>query len=142
MRIGSTWIAVFLFSLASTACAEDESEKPKEKTVTTDSGLTITELRSGTGAHPTRTSTVEVHYHGTLADGKVFDSSVDRGKPARFPLNGVIPCWTEGVAMMREGGKSRLVCPPQIAYGPSGRPPTIPPDATLTCEVELLKIVR
>ena len=142
MRIGSTLIAVLLFSLASAACAEDESEKPEEKIVTTDSGLIITELRPGTGANPTRTSTVEVHYHGTFADGKVFDSSVDRGKPARFPLNRVIRCWTEGVAMMREGGKSRLVCPPQIAYGPSGRPPTIPPAATLTFEVELLKILR
>ncbi len=142
MRIGSILIAVLLFSFGSAACAEDESEKPKEKTVTTDSGLIITELRPGTGEHPTRTSVVQVHYHGTFADGKVFDSSVDRGQPARFPLNGVIRCWTEGVAMMREGGKSRLVCPPQIAYGPSGRPPTIPPAATLTFEVELLKIVR
>ncbi|MEE8580069.1 MAG: FKBP-type peptidyl-prolyl cis-trans isomerase [Myxococcota bacterium] len=142
MRIGSTLIAVLLFSFGLAACAEDESEKPKEKTVTTDSGLTITELRPGTGAYPTRTSLVEVHYHGTLADGKVFDSTVDRGEPARFPLNRVIACWTEGVAMIREGGKSRLVCPPQIAYGPSGRPPTIPPGATLTFEVELLKIMR
>ncbi len=142
MRIGSTLIAVALFSLASTGFAEDESEKPEAKTVTTGSGLIITELRPGTGEHPTRTSVVQVHYHGTLADGKVFDSSVDRGQPASFPLNGVIRCWTEGVAMMREGGKSRLVCPPQIAYGPSGRPPKIPPGATLTFEVELLKILR
>ena len=142
MRIGSTLIAVLLFSIVSAACTADESEKPKEKTVTTDSGLTITELRPGTGAHPTRTSVVEVHYHGTLSDGKVFDSTVDRGQPARFPLNGVIRCWTEGVAMMREGGKSRLVCPPKIAYGAAGRPPKIPPNATLTFEVELLKILR
>ena len=142
MRVGSTLIVVALFSLASAACAEDESEKSKEKVVTTDSGLTITELRPGTGEHPTRTSLVQVHYHGTFADGTVFDSSVDRGQPARFPLNRVIPCWTEGVAMMREGGKSRLVCPPKIAYGPSGRPPKIPPNATLTFEVELLKILR
>ena len=141
MRMGSTFIAVALLSLASAACAEDESAKPEEKTVTTASGLSITELRPGTGKHPTRTSVVQVHYHGTFSDGKIFDSSVDRGQPARFGLNQVIPCWTEGVAMMREGGKSRLVCPPKIAYGAAGRPPKIPPNATLTFEVELLKIL-
>jgi len=86
---------------------------------------------------------VEVHYHGTLADGTVFDSSVDRGRPARFPLNRVISCWTEGVQMMKVGGKARLVCPPAIAYGSQGTPGgPIPPDATLTFEVELLQIVR
>ena len=83
---------------------------------------------------------MRVHYHGTLADGKVFDSSVQRGQPAEFPLNRVIPCWTEGVAMMKVGGKAKLTCPPQIAYGARGAGGVIPPNATLTFEVELLAI--
>ena len=87
------------------------------------------------------TNVVEVHYHGTLEDGTVFDSSVDRGKPARFPLNRVIDCWTEGVQMIKVGGKARLVCPPEIAYGERGAG-SIPPNATLTFEVELLQIVQ
>jgi FKBP-type peptidyl-prolyl cis-trans isomerase FkpA len=107
---------------------------------TTPSGLRITHLRAGEGSRPTAADTVRVHYHGTFPDGKVFDSSVDRGEPAVFPLNRVIPCWTEGVSMMRVGGKARLVCPPAIAYGPRGAPPRIPPDATLHFEVELLAI--
>jgi FKBP-type peptidyl-prolyl cis-trans isomerase len=106
------------------------------------SGLEITELRAGSGESPTATSVVKVHYHGTFADGSVFDSSVERGKPARFPLSRVIPCWTEGLQQMRVGGKSRLVCPPEIAYGARGTPPRIPPNATLTFEVELIEIVR
>jgi FKBP-type peptidyl-prolyl cis-trans isomerase FkpA/FKBP-type peptidyl-prolyl cis-trans isomerase FklB len=85
---------------------------------------------------------VKVHYHGTLIDGTVFDSSVQRGQPATFPLNGVIPCWTEGVQRMKVGEKSRLVCPSQIAYGDRGAPPKIKPGATLVFEVELLEIVK
>ena len=85
------------------------------------------------------TDTVSVHYHGTLVDGTVFDSSVDRGTPARFPLNRVIPCWTEGVTKMKVGGKSRLICPPQIAYGARGAG-KIPPNAAIVFEVELLEI--
>ena len=119
-----------------------EKEAAMEGSVRTDSGLIYRELEPGTGESPEAKDTVRVHYHGTLPDGTVFDSSVERNAPFKTALTRVIPCWTEGVAMMREGGKSRLVCPPQIAYGPSGRPPTIPPDATLTFEVELLKIVR
>ena len=80
-----------------------------------------------------------MHYHGTLRDGTVFDSSVDRGEPATFALNQVIPCWTEGVSLMKVGGKSKLVCPPDIAYGDSGRP-GIPGGATLVFEVELIEI--
>ena len=118
MRIGQTLLAVVLLT---TPALADEDSDSDSKTVTTDSGLVITELRAGTGEHPTRTSTVQVHYHGTLEDGTVFDSSVERGKPATFPLNRVIKCWTEGVQMMREGGESRLVCPGKIAYGPRGR---------------------
>ena len=111
-----------------------------ERSITTDSGLVITHLVEGKGASPSPTDQVEVHYHGTFPDGKVFDSSVERGTPARFPLNRVIPCWTEGVGMMKVGGKAKLECPPAIAYGPEGAPPRIPPNATLVFEVELLGI--
>jgi FKBP-type peptidyl-prolyl cis-trans isomerase FkpA len=107
---------------------------------TTPSGLQITELRAGDGPSPKATDTVVVHYHGTFEDGSVFDSSVERGAKAVFPLNRVIPCWTEGVQRMRVGGKSRLVCPPEIAYGARGAPPRIPPNATLVFEVELFEI--
>jgi FKBP-type peptidyl-prolyl cis-trans isomerase FkpA len=83
---------------------------------------------------------VKVHYRGTLTDGTEFDSSIARGQPAEFPLNGVIPCWTEGVQRMKVGGKARLVCPANIAYGDQGRPGTIPGGATLLFDVELLEI--
>ena len=123
---------------AATAFLEAEARKPgAKKTV---SGLIITELKPGSGASPEATNKVKVHYHGTLRDGTVFDSSVDRGKPAEFPLNRVIPCWTEGVAMMQEGGKSRLVCPAEIAYGDQ-RKGRIPPASALIFEVELIEIV-
>jgi FKBP-type peptidyl-prolyl cis-trans isomerase FkpA len=108
----------------------------------TESGLIIMSLTPGTGASPTADDTVQVHYHGTLIDGTVFDSSVQRGQPATFPLKGVIKCWTEGVQRMQVGGKSRLVCPPQLAYGERGAPPRIKPGATLVFEVELLDIVK
>jgi FKBP-type peptidyl-prolyl cis-trans isomerase len=105
-----------------------------------ESGLIITTVNEGTGPAPKETDTVKVHYHGTLPSGKVFDSSVDRGEPATFPLNGVIPCWTEGVQQMKVGGKSKLVCPANIAYGERGAPPDIGPGATLIFDVELLGI--
>jgi FKBP-type peptidyl-prolyl cis-trans isomerase FkpA len=108
----------------------------------TASGLIITQIKPGTGASPKATDTVKVHYHGTLTDGTVFDSSVQRGQPATFPLNGVIKCWTEGVQMMKVGGKSRLVCPSEIAYGDRGSLPRIKPGATLVFEVELLEVVE
>jgi FKBP-type peptidyl-prolyl cis-trans isomerase FkpA/FKBP-type peptidyl-prolyl cis-trans isomerase FklB len=106
-----------------------------------DSGVVITTLKPGTGPSPKATDKVKVHYHGTLTDGTVFDSSVQRGQPATFPLNGVIKCWTEGVQQMKVGGKSRLVCPADVAYGERGAPPRIKPGATLVFEVELLEIV-
>ncbi len=111
-----------------------------EGAVEKDSGLIIHEMTAGDGANPTAADTVSVHYHGTLRDGTIFDSSVDRGQPATFPLGGVIPCWTEGVQLIKVGGKSRLICPSDIAYGDQGRPPTIPPGAVLIFEVELLSI--
>lgn len=115
----------------------------KEKGATrTASGLVVQAIRQGTGPAPKASDRVRVHYHGTLTDGTVFDSSVQRGEPATFPLNGVIPCWTEGLQLMKVGGKSRLVCPPALAYGDRGAPPRIRPGATLVFEVELLEIVK
>ena len=108
----------------------------------TASGFVITTLKPGTGASPAATDKVKVHYQGTFTDGSVFDSSVQRGEPVTFPLNGVIRCWTEGVQMMKVGGKSRLVCPADLAYGDRGAPPRIKPGATLVFEVELLDIVK
>lgn len=115
----------------------------KEKGATkTPSGLVITNIKAGTGPTPKATDQVKVHYHGTLTDGTVFDSSVERGQPTTFPLNGVIACWTEGVQLMKVGGKAKLVCPSAIAYGDRGAPPKIKPGATLVFEVELLEIVK
>jgi FKBP-type peptidyl-prolyl cis-trans isomerase FkpA len=107
--------------------------------VKTDSGLVYRELRAGTGASPKATDTVKVNYRGTLTNGTEFDSSYKRNMPAEFPLNGVIPCWTEGVQKMKIGGKASLVCPSDLAYGDQGRP-SIPGGATLIFEVELLEI--
>ncbi|MFM7849919.1 MAG: FKBP-type peptidyl-prolyl cis-trans isomerase [Rubrivivax sp.] len=109
--------------------------------VTTSTGLIYTSLKEGTGASPQAGDTVRVHYRGTFPDGREFDSSYSRGQPAQFPLNRVIRCWTEGVQMIKVGGKARLVCPPGIAYGERGTPGgPIPPNATLHFEVELLGI--
>ena len=106
----------------------------------TESGLIFIEVAPGTGSSPAATDTVKVHYHGMLRDGTVFDSSRDRGTPATFPLNRVIPCWTEGLQKMKAGGKAKLVCPSNIAYGDRGAPPKIKPGAALVFEVELLEI--
>lgn len=108
----------------------------------TASGLVITTLKPGTGGSPKPTDRVMVHYQGTLTDGTVFDSSVQRGAPVNFALNGVIRCWIEGLQLMKVGGKSRLVCPADLAYGERGVPPRIKPGATLVFEVELLDIVK
>ena len=105
-------------------------------------GVVVIMLKNGTGARPTRASTVKVHYTGKLIDGTVFDSSVERGAPATFPLGRVIPCWTEGVQKMKVGGKARLVCPPETAYGAEGAPPAVPPNAVLDFEIELLSIAK
>ncbi len=108
----------------------------------TASGAIVKTLKEGSGASPAATDTVKVHYHGTLTDGTVFDSSVKRGEPATFPLSGVIKCWTEGVQMMKVGGKAKLTCPSGVAYGERGAPPVIKPGATLVFEVDLLEIVK
>jgi FKBP-type peptidyl-prolyl cis-trans isomerase FkpA/FKBP-type peptidyl-prolyl cis-trans isomerase FklB len=108
----------------------------------TASGAIVTVIKEGTGPSPKAMDTVKVHYQGTLVDGTVFDSSIQRGQPATFPLGNVIKCWTEGVQEMKVGGKSRLVCPANIAYGDRGSPPAIRPGATLVFEVELLEIVK
>ncbi len=105
------------------------------------SGLVYRSLKQGTGTSPRATDVVKVHYRGTFPDGKEFDSSIARGKPAEFPLNGVIKCWTEGVQRMKVGGKAKLTCPAAIAYGERGAGGgLIPPNATLHFEVELLGI--
>ncbi len=108
----------------------------------TESGVIIITIKEGKGANPKVSDTVKVHYHGTLIDGTVFDSSVKRGEPATFGLNQVIKCWTEGVQQIKVGGKSKLVCPSNLAYGDKGAPPNIKPGATLVFEVELLEIVK
>jgi FKBP-type peptidyl-prolyl cis-trans isomerase FkpA len=110
--------------------------------VTTASGLVFQSLQEGSGAPPQATDTVRVHYRGTFPDGREFDSSHKRGTPTEFPLNRVIPCWTEGVQRMKPGGKAKLTCPPAIAYGERGAGGVIPPNATLHFEIELLSVKR
>jgi len=113
------------------------AEKGAERTA---SGLVYSELKAGTGDMPKPTDVVKVNYEGRLMDGTVFDRS--RGTPASFPLNGVIKCWSEGLQKMKVGGKAKLVCPAEIAYGDNGSPPLIKPGAPLVFEVELLEIVK
>jgi FKBP-type peptidyl-prolyl cis-trans isomerase FkpA len=117
-----------------------EQAAKEEGAQKTESGMVYKETQAGTGAQPKSSDIVKVHYKGTLTDGKEFDSSFKRGEPATFPLNGVIRCWTEGVQKMKVGGKARLVCPSDLAYGDRGAPPDIPGGATLVFEVELLDV--
>lgn len=132
------WQKLVLAGLVTVAAAVAQAAGPEK----TPSGLVYESLKDGSGAQPTAQDNVQVHYRGTLTNGSEFDSSYKRGQPATFPLNRVIPCWTEGVAKMREGGKAKLTCPPEIAYGSRGAGAAVPPNATLTFEVELLKVVR
>jgi len=132
-----------------TADKEKEASKPflekmaQEKGAKKlDSGVIYIEEKAGTGDAPKPTDKVKVHYTGKLTDGTVFDSSVERGQPATFPLNQVIKCWTEGVGQMKPGGKAKLVCPSDLAYGDRGAPPKIKPGSTLVFDVELLEIVK
>ena len=134
MRIHS--LAVALAGLAIVAAS---AQQPAART-TTASGIVIETVTAGTGASPKATDTVTVNYRGTFPDGREFDSSYKRGQPASFPLNRVIPCWTEAVQTMKVGGKARITCPPQVAYGERGAGGVIPPNATLNFEIELLKI--
>jgi FKBP-type peptidyl-prolyl cis-trans isomerase FkpA len=130
-------------SFASFAETDLVAAASKEKgAVVSPTGLVYVSLRDGSGASPKAEDVVKVHYRGTLANGKEFDSSYARNEPAQFPLNGVIPCWTEGVQKMKVGGKAKLVCPAAIAYGSRGAGAVIPPNATLQFEVELLEIAK
>lgn len=128
------------------AAARAEGEKflvengKKENVKTTASGLQYVVEKEGTGAQPTAEDEVTVHYTGKLLSGQVFDSSVSRGEPATFPLNRVIPGWTEGVQLMKEGAKYTFFIPSDLAYGPQGVQGAIPPHATLIFEVELIKV--
>jgi len=139
-RILMCFPVVFLMSCSQPDYLEKAAAEPgAQKTA---SGLVYRELQSGTGPSPSATDTVRVHYRGTLTDGKEFDSSYKRNEPAEFPLNRVIPCWTEGVQKMKVGGKAKLTCPANLAYGDAGAPPDIPGGATLVFEIELLGIQR
>ena len=108
--------------------------------VTTPSGIVFEALQTGSGPSPKPTDTVKVHYRGTFTDGREFDSSYKRGEPTSFPLNRVIPCWTEAVQLMKPGGKARITCPPQLAYGERGAGGVIPPNSTLIFDIELISI--
>jgi len=134
-------VAATLAVPAFAAANETIDKAAKEKgAVKTKSGLVYRSLKDGSGKSPSAASTVEVNYRGTLPDGKEFDSSYKRKQSIKFPLSGVIPCWTEGVQMMKVGGKAQLVCPPELAYGARGAGRDVPPNATLIFEVELLDI--
>ncbi len=134
-------LATSLMSLpASAQNAVTEAAAKEAGAVVSKTGLVFRSLKEGAGASPTAADTVKVHYKGTFPDGKEFDSSYSRGTPIEFPLGRVIPCWTEGVQRMKVGGKAKLTCPSQIAYGERGAGGVIPPNATLLFEVELLGI--
>ena len=130
-------VVALLFSLCSPASA---TTPPVTETLP--SGVKIVHTRPGTGASPKAADTVKVHYRGTLADGKEFDSSYKRNAPATFPLGRVVPCWTEGLQKIKVGGQATLTCPPATAYGDRGAGAAVPPNATLTFEVELLAIEK
>jgi FKBP-type peptidyl-prolyl cis-trans isomerase FkpA len=125
---------------AATSFAADSVKSEVKETITTKSGLQYSSLKEGTGATPGPTDTVIVNYRGTLLNGREFDSSYKTGSPVEFQLNKVIKCWTEGLQMMKVGGKAELYCPSNIAYGDNGVAGSIPPFASLTFEVELIDI--
>lgn len=133
-------LSVAAFAPVAFAQATTAADAAKEAGAqVTPSGLVYRALTEGQGASPGASDKVKVHYRGTFLDGREFDSSYKRNAPIDFPLNGVIPCWTEGVQKMKVGGKAKLTCPPAIAYGSRGVGP-IPPNSTLQFEVELLGI--
>ena len=131
----TTWAAGAAAATGATTAAANAANAQ-----TLPSGVKVVHTAMGTGANPKASDTVQVHYRGTLADGKEFDSSFKRNAPATFPLGRVIPCWTQGVQTMKVGGKATLTCPPDTAYGARGAGASVPPNATLTFEVELLAI--
>jgi FKBP-type peptidyl-prolyl cis-trans isomerase FkpA len=135
-------LAIGLLSMASAAAQNPVTTAAAKEpnAVSTASGMVYRSLKDGTGASPKASDTVKVHYRGTLPDGKEFDSSYKRNESIEFPLSRVIPCWTEGVQLMKVGGKAKLTCPPATAYGDRGAGNVIPPKATLLFEVELLAI--
>jgi FKBP-type peptidyl-prolyl cis-trans isomerase FkpA len=137
-------LTTLLAAASSVALAQNatlDKAAAEKGAVKTPSGLVYRSLKEGTGPQPKDTDVVRVHYRGTLPDGTEFDSSLKRGEPAEFPLNRVIKCWTEGVQKMKVGGKAKLTCPPDLAYGERGAGGgKIPPNATLVFEVELLGI--
>jgi len=134
-------IATTLAVPALAAANETIDKAAKEKgAVKTASGMVYRSIKDGSGKSPTAASVVEVNYRGTLPNGKEFDSSYKRKQSIKFPLSGVIPCWTEGVQKMKVGGKAQLVCPPELAYGARGAGRDVPPNATLIFEVELLDV--
>jgi FKBP-type peptidyl-prolyl cis-trans isomerase FkpA len=133
-------VSVAALSFAQTPDAVAAASAKEKGAKVTKSGLVYLALTEGKGDSPAPTDKVKVHYKGTFPDGKEFDSSYKRGEPTEFPLNRVIPCWTEGVGMMKVGGKAKLTCPASIAYGERGAGGVIPPNATLLFEVELLAI--
>ncbi len=165
MTIRSVLAALIILALAFAACGGDDNETPTdgantpaategtatmsdqegpppvsaEPTVTA-SGLQIIDVEVGTGAEAVAGATVTVHYTGWLEDGTVFDSSVERGQPVTFPLTGLIQGWQEGIPGMKVGGTRRLIIPPELAYGENGSPPTIPGNAVLTFDIELLDV--
>ncbi len=132
-------ISIIICLLATASFAAEPADSPGE-TITTKAGLQYTSLREGSGATPGPTDTVEVNYRGTLPNGREFDSSYKNGRPTEFRLGNVIKCWTEGLQMMKVGGKAKLICPSNIAYGDEGIVGLIPRYATLIFEVELLAI--
>jgi FKBP-type peptidyl-prolyl cis-trans isomerase FkpA len=150
LRQHSLQLATMLLSVSALISASVSAQAAPDATLVaaakeagakvTSSGLVIRMMKEGTGAQPSTSSTVKVHYKGTFPDGKEFDSSYKRGEPIEFGLNRVIPCWTEGVALMKVGGTAKLTCPSGIAYGTRGAGSVIPPNATLVFEVELLAV--
>ena len=134
------FISTIVCLLATTSFAAEPGTPEVSEPVTTKSGMQYTSLREGTGATPKPTDTVSVNYRGTLLNGREFDSSYKNGRPAEFQLNNVIRCWTEGLQMMKVGGKAKLSCPSNLAYGEEGIPGSIPRNAPLKFEVELLEI--
>lgn len=132
MRITRILAAIAIAGVSVPALSESAETLP--------SGVVVVHVTQGSGPTPFYSDRVKVHYRGTLTNGTEFDSSYKRNKPASFPLNRVIPCWTEGMQKMQPGGKARLFCPAQTAYGSRGIPGTIPPNSVLLFEVELLAI--